>query len=69
MQEIIGVNKYTLISGNVSSKKEVHVGQGHGLPGVKHLAFQASTTLIQELANEDCSEFMAIYRMDLVSFC
>jgi len=49
----------------ISSKKDVHVGPGHGLPGVKH---SFSTTLIQELANEYCVEFRAIFRMDMVSF-
>jgi len=54
MQEIIAVNNYMLIRGNVSSKKDVHVGPGHGLSDVKH---GFSTTLIQKLANEDCAEF------------
>jgi len=36
---IIAANNYVHVRQNVS-KKDVHVGPGHGLPGVKHLAFQ-----------------------------
>ena len=64
MQEIIAVNNYTLIRGKVSSKKTfMLVDEGRDCPASNGF----SMTLVQKVANEDCAEFQAIFRMDMVS--
>jgi len=55
-----------LISGNVSSKQRHSCWTTAWIARRQTLGF--STTLIQQLANEDYAECRAIFRMDMVSF-